>query len=303
MVPLSDDATPRGPRKPERDAAPPSPDHAPDPASVTTVPSSETPRRRFVPVSATINAPGFTLVSHAKCDGDQKDALRPTPSANAGSPLPARVRTIPPAMSSTLSAWLPPSAMYRNAPVTGVIARPVGPEKRAWFEMRPSAKPAPSCPATVDVAAGSENPGPAGTSERMRLEPESLTYSTPVTGCSASANGDWKLADAPTPSVEPATPNAPAMVATTPPALRTRTDGAAESATKSDTPSAAQQKPAGQECCDVPSAPSAPPADVCPDTVDTAAAAGSETRRTRPPMASATKREAPSGDVTNPHGS
>ena len=117
-----------------------------------------------------------------------------------------------------------------------------------------------------------------------------------MAGCTASAKGPLKDAAAPTPFAEPTTPNAPAMVVSTPLGASTRTEGPLKSAMKSDAPSGAHAMPEGPLCVLVPRAPSAPPAPAWPERTADARPA-TETLNSRPQMASATMTWEPEGEV------
>mmetsp|Transcript_81142 Transcript_81142/g.131460 ORF Transcript_81142/g.131460 Transcript_81142/m.131460 type:complete len:224 (-) Transcript_81142:159-830(-) len=138
--------------------------------------------------------------------GKKKRAAAPEPSANPGSPLPTTVLTAP-AMVTRRIAWLPESTTSRLPSVSS--ARPAGWLKHAAGPC-PSANPACPLPASVRTA-------PPGVTTRIAWASD--TSRSPLEASTISA-GSLKVASAPCPSADPASP-LPASVLTMAPALDT----------------------------------------------------------------------------------
>ena len=182
-VPLASTATPNGPLS---WVAVPKPFKYPEapPARVVTTPRGVMTRRRSLALSATKRLP---LGAKATLLGAAKSAVMPTPSAQAGAPLPAKVVTT---VAGVI--FLMKLAAATNTFPTPSTAIPYGRSKVAVVVPTPSAEPLLPVPASVVTA-------PVGVILRMRLLVLSATYSTPAES-KVRPTGPVKRALVPVPS-------------------------------------------------------------------------------------------------------
>ena len=163
------------------------------PPRVVTMPRGLIARMRLLEASATSRLP---LAARESWRGLLNAATLPVPSAHAALPLPAKVKTVPLGRMSRMRLFC--VSPTKTFPLPSA-ATPDGLRNVASLIPTPLAKgvelPLPARVVTV----------PRGVILRMRLLPESATYTTPAES-TARPEGERKLAKVPCPSAQVATP-------------------------------------------------------------------------------------------------